>query len=206
MAVVAPNVRGSAGYGRSFAALDNGVLRQDAVRDIGSLLVWLGLQPGFDRQHIAVMGGNYGGYMALASLAAYSDRLCGGIDVEGIGDFVSYLNSEPLPVREQERLEYGDERDPRMRAFLEHISPMSNIAQIRAPLLIVQQATDPKGPPPEGQQMAWRLRSRGDEVWYIVAKDEGAWGRGSERDAYLPAAALFLRRLLGGNATATASP
>jgi dipeptidyl aminopeptidase/acylaminoacyl peptidase len=204
MAVVAPNVRGSAGYGRSFAALDDGVLRQDAVRDIGTLLVWLGLQPGFDRQHIAVMGGEYGGYMALASLAAYSDRLCGGVDVLGIRSFVSYLGSEPPALREQDRLEYGDEREPRMRAFLEHISPLNNVAQIRAPLLIVQQATDPKGPPPEAQQMAWRLRSRGDEVWYVAAKDDGAWVRGG--DAYLPTAALFLRRLLGGNVTATASP
>jgi dipeptidyl aminopeptidase/acylaminoacyl peptidase len=201
VAVVAPNVRGSAGYGHSFAALDDGQLRQDAVRDMGSLLVWIGLQPSFDRPHVAVMGEGYGGYMALASLAAYSDRLCGGIDVLGIRDFVSFLGSEPAQLRERDRIEYGDERDPHMRAFLEHISPMSNVAQIRSPLMIVQPATDPKAPTPEAQQMAWRLRSRGDEVWYVVTKDDGPWA-----DAYLPAAALFLRKLLGGNVTATASP
>jgi dipeptidyl aminopeptidase/acylaminoacyl peptidase len=206
-AVVAPNVRGSAGYGRSFAALDDGVLRQDAIRDVGSLLVWIGLQPAFDRQHIAVMGsGAYGGYLALASLAAYSDRLVGGIDVLGISDFVTYLGGQPEVAREQGRLEYGDERDPRMRAFLDRISPVRNVVQIRQPLLMVQWATDPKAPPSEAQQMAWRLRSRGDEVWYVAAKDDGAWGRTGGRDAYLSTAALFLRKLLGENSTATASP
>lgn len=204
-AVIAPNVRGSGGYGRSFAALDDGMLRQDAVRDVGSLLVWLGLQPIFDRQHIAVMGDAYGGYMALASLASYSDRLCGGIDVLGINNFVTYLGAQPENLREQGRAEFGDERDPRVRAFLERISPLHNVTQIRQPVLMVQGVSDPKVPG-EAQQMAWRLRSRGDEVWYVAAKDEGAWARSGGRDAYLGTAALFLRRLLGGNVTATANP
>ena len=85
----APNVRGSRGTARRFLKLDNGVLREDAVRDIGSLLVWIGVQPVFDRDKIVVMGASYGGYMALASLVAYSDRLRGGIDVVGISNFVS---------------------------------------------------------------------------------------------------------------------
>jgi dipeptidyl aminopeptidase/acylaminoacyl peptidase len=205
VAVVAPNVRGSDGYGRSFAALDNGVLRQDAVRDIGSLLVWIGLQPAFDRQHTAIMGTAYGGYMKLASLAAYGDRLRGGIDVLGIHNFVSYLGGESAH-RDESRLEFGDEREPRTRAFLDHISPVRNLGQIRQPLLIVQGVTDPQGPPSEAQQIAWRLRSRGDEVWYVAAKDDDAWSSGGARDAYLSTAAAFLKKLLGGNVTATASP
>src|SRR5207302_453383 len=88
-AVVAPNVRGSSGYGKSFLALDNGVLREDAVRDIGSLLVWIGVQPQFDRERVAAMGGSYGGYLALASLIAYGERLRGGIDLVGISNFVT---------------------------------------------------------------------------------------------------------------------
>src|SRR3984893_19374326 len=95
-AVIAPNVRGSSGYGKTFLKLDNGVLRADAVKDIGSLIVWLGLQPMFDRDHVAVMGGSYGGYMALAALAAYGDRLKGGVDEVGIKNFVSVAeNNSP---------------------------------------------------------------------------------------------------------------
>jgi dipeptidyl aminopeptidase/acylaminoacyl peptidase len=204
-AVIAPNVRGSAGYGKSFLTLDDGMLRQDAVRDIGSLLVWIGLQPAFDRQHIAVMGGGaYGGYMALASLAAYGDRLRGGIDVLGISSFVTFLNSTAEPKRAERRAEYGDERDPKMRAYLDRISPLNNIARIRQPVLIVQGGID-GGPLDEAQQMAWRLRNRGDEVWYVTMKDAAA-AKGGLPPSYLEAAAQFLKKLSAANVTATASP
>src|SRR6202158_1095733 len=92
-AVVAPNVRGSSGYGKTFLALDNGVLREDAVRDVGALLVWLSLQRGFDAKHVVVSGTVYGGYLALASLVNYSDRLRGGVDLAGITDFISFLST-----------------------------------------------------------------------------------------------------------------
>ena len=126
--VIAPNVRGSSGYGKGFLALDNGVLREDAVKDIGSLLVWIGLQHDLDRDRVVVMGGSYGGYMALASLAAYNDRLRGGIDVVGISNFVTFLTSTSAYRRDLRRAEYGDERDPRMRGFLSRISPLTNAA------------------------------------------------------------------------------
>ena len=165
-AVIAPNVRGSTGYGKTFMKLDNGVLREDAVRDIGSLLFWIGLQPAFDRDHVAVMGGSYGGYMALASLAAYSDRLRGGIDVSGISNFVSFLGSTSPYRRDLRREEYGDERDPKMRVFLNRISPLNNSAQIRRPLLVVQGLNDPRVPATESQQMVYRIRAKGGEAWY----------------------------------------
>src|SRR5579872_5093809 len=171
--VVAPNVRGSSGYGKSFLKLDNGVLREDAVKDIGSLIVWIGLQPMFDRQHVVVMGGSYGGYMALASLEAYGDRLQGGIDEVGISNFVTFLENTSPYRRDLRRAEYGDERDPKMRAFLNQISPLNNVASIRRPLLVVQGLNDPRVPPAESQQIVWRLRGRGGEVWYLAAKDEG---------------------------------
>src|SRR5580704_14638191 len=105
--VISPNVRGSTGYGKSFQALDNGPLREDAVRDIGSLLVWIGVQPGLDRDHVVVMGGSYGGYMTLASLVSYGERLRGGIDVAGISDFVSFLRNTSPYRRDLRRAEYG---------------------------------------------------------------------------------------------------
>ncbi len=132
-AVVAPNVRGSSGYGRTFLNLDDGVLREDSVRDIGSLLVWIGLQPDLNRGRVVVMGGSYGGYMTLASLVHYGDRLAGGVDVVGISNFVTFLTNTSAYRRDLRRAEYGDERDPKMRAFLQSISPLTNAASIATP-------------------------------------------------------------------------
>jgi dipeptidyl aminopeptidase/acylaminoacyl peptidase len=195
-AVVAPNVRGSSGYGKSFLALDNGVLRQDAVRDIGSLLVWIGVQPGFDRERVAVMGGSYGGYMALASLITYGDRLRGGIDLAGISNFVTFLRNTSGYRRDWRRGEYGDERDPKMRDFLERISPLTNAVHIRKPLLVAAGQNDPRVPITESEQLVWRVRSNGGQVWYLVAKNEGhGFVKKANRDDYLLTAASFLQML-----------
>jgi dipeptidyl aminopeptidase/acylaminoacyl peptidase len=194
--VIAPNVRGSSGYGKSFLALDNGALREDAVKDIGSLLVWIGLQKDLNRDRVVVMGGSYGGYMALASLAAYNDRLRGGIDVVGITNFVSFLAGTSAYRRDLRRAEYGDERDPKMRGFLSRISPLTNAASIRRPLFIVQGLNDPRVPPAESQQLVARIRAGGGEVWYLAAKDEGhGFHKKSNRDFYMQTAAMFLELL-----------
>ena len=194
--VIAPNVRGSSGYGRSYLALDDGKLREDAVRDIGSLLVWIDLQKDLDRGNVVVMGGSYGGYLALASLVHYSDRLAGGVDVVGISNFVTFLEKTSAYRRQQRRAEYGDERDPAMRAFLQRISPLGNAASIRKPLLIVQGLNDPRVPASESEQMLWRIRSGGGEAWYLAAKDEGhGFRKKGNRDAYLQTLVNFLAHL-----------
>ena len=194
--VIAPNVRGSSGYGKSFLALDNGLLREDAVKDIGSLLVWIGLQHDLNRDRVGVMGGSYGGYMALASLAAYNDRLRGGIDVVGITNFVTFLSGTSGYRRDLRRAEYGDERNPAMRGFLSRISPLTNAAQIRRPLLVVQGLNDPRVPAEESQQLVARIRAGGGEAWYLAAKDEGhGFRKKSNRDFYEQTAAQFLERL-----------
>jgi dipeptidyl aminopeptidase/acylaminoacyl peptidase len=198
-AVIAPNVRGSTGYGKTFSRLDNGELREGAVKDIGSLLVWIGLQSGLDRQRIVVMGGSYGGYMTLASLAAYSDRLRGGIDIVGISNFVTFLTNTSGYRRDLRRAEYGDEREPRMRAFLTRASPLNNAKAIRRPLLVVQGLNDPRVPASESEQMVRSIRAAGGEVWYLGAKDEGhGFRKKSNRDFYLATAAMFLERLKRG--------
>jgi len=195
-AVVAPNVRGSSGYGRSFLRLDDGQLREDAVRDIGSLLVWIGLQGDMDRSRIVVMGAGYGGYMALAALTHYSDRLAGGIDMAGISGFQSFLTNTAAYRRDLLRAEYGDERNPETRRFLQDISPLNSSAAIRKPLLIVQGLNDPRVPVSESEQMMRGLRARGGEAWYLAAKDEGhGFRRKSNRDAWLATVAQFLTRL-----------
>src|SRR5882724_7042741 len=195
-AVIAPNVRGSSGYGKTFLKLDNGVLREDAVKDIGSLIVWIGVQPMLDRERVVVMGGSYGGYMTLASLVSYSDRLRGGVDVVGISNFNTFLNNTSAYRRDLRRQEYGDERDPKMRAFFSRISPFNNSTSIRRPLLVVQGLNDPRVPASESEQMVARVRANGGEAWYLAAKDEGhGFRKKSNRDFYLETVAMFLNKL-----------
>jgi dipeptidyl aminopeptidase/acylaminoacyl peptidase len=194
--VIAPNVRGSSGYGKTFLKLDNGVLREDSVKDIGSLLVWIGVQPMLDRERVVVMGGSYGGYMALASLVSYSDRLRGGVDVVGISNFNTFLKNTSPYRQDLRREEYGDERDPKMRAFFSRISPFNNSTSIRKPLLVVQGLNDPRVPASESEQMVARVRANGGEAWYLAAKDEGhGFRKKSNRDFYLETVAVFLEKL-----------
>jgi dipeptidyl aminopeptidase/acylaminoacyl peptidase len=196
--VIEPNVRGSSGYGKTFLNLDNGEDREDSVKDIGALLVWIGLQKDLDAKAVFVMGGSYGGYMTLASLVHYSDRLRGGVDVVGISNFVTFLESTSAYRRDLRRPEYGDERLPKMRAYLQRISPLTNAARIRKPLLVVQGLNDPRVPATESQQMVAKIRARGGEVWYLAAKDEGhGFRKKQNRDFYLKTVASFLEKQLG---------
>jgi dipeptidyl aminopeptidase/acylaminoacyl peptidase len=173
------------------------MLREDAVKDIGSLLVWIGLQPSLDREHVVVMGDSYGGYMTLASLAAYNDRLRGGIEGFGISNFVTFLEHTSAYRRDLRRAEYGDERDPRMRAYLDRVSPLTNAGSIRRPLLIVAGVNDPRVPLSESEQMAARIRHGGGDVWFLAAKDEGhGFRKQANRDAYNAAAAAFLQKVV----------
>jgi dipeptidyl aminopeptidase/acylaminoacyl peptidase len=195
-AVIAPNVRGSTGYGKSFMALDNGTLREDAVKDVGALLVWVGLQTTLDPKHVVVSGGSYGGYLSLATMVNYGDRLSGGVDVSGIGDFVSFLTNTAPYRQNQRRAEYGDERDLEMRSFLRRISPLTNAERINKPLLVVHGKNDPRVPVSEAEQIVNKLRAKGREVWYLLAADEGhGYRKKQNRDAYYAAFAEFLEML-----------
>jgi dipeptidyl aminopeptidase/acylaminoacyl peptidase len=195
-AVVAPNIRGSSGYGKSYLALDNGMLRDDVVKDMGALIVWLGSQSAFDGKHVVVAGASYGGYLALAALANYSDRLIGGVDMAGIADFISFLTNTAPYRQNLRRAEYGDERDPDMRAYLRRISPLTNADRMSRPVLVVHGKNDPRVPLSEADQIVNRLRSRGGEVWYLQAKDEGhSFRKKPNRDAYYTTFAQFLMSL-----------
>jgi dipeptidyl aminopeptidase/acylaminoacyl peptidase len=195
-AVVAPNVRGSSGYGKDFMALDNGMLREDAVKDIGALIVWIGLQNSFDAKHVVVAGGSYGGYLTLATLINYSDRLRGGVDVAGIADFVNFLTNTAPYRQNQRRAEYGDERDPDTRGFLRRISPLANAERITRPLLVVHGKNDPRVPVSEAEVIVNTVRAKGGEVWYLLAADEGhGYRKKQNRDAYYKTFAQFLLTL-----------
>ncbi|MCS6797177.1 MAG: prolyl oligopeptidase family serine peptidase [Myxococcota bacterium] len=196
-AVLVPNVRGSDGYGKSYLALDDGRLREDAVRDIGALLDWIGRQSELDAARVAVMGGSYGGYMVLASLVHHGERLAAGIDVVGIANFVTFLEATAEYRRDLRRVEYGDERDPEMRAFLTAISPVTRASEIRRPLFVAHGTNDPRVPLAEAEQIAAAVRANGHEVWTMVARNEGhGFRRKDNRDLFTSLAVLFLERHL----------
>jgi dipeptidyl aminopeptidase/acylaminoacyl peptidase len=197
IAVVLPNVRGSTGYGRSYTLLDNGERREDSVKDIGALLDWIATQPRFDARRVAVMGGSYGGYMALATGATFGSRVAAVVDVVGISNFVTFLESTKEYRRDLRRVEYGDERVPAMREFLERISPLHNADKIVAPLFVAQGANDPRVPLSEAEQIVKKVRSGGREVWYMLAGDEGhGFQKKQNRDAFAAATSQFFARHL----------
>lgn len=197
VAVVVPNVRGSDGYGKTYLGLDDGRLREDSVRDIGALLEWIATQPHLDEGRVAVYGGSYGGYMVLASLVHFGERLRAGVNVVGISNFVTFLESTRGYRQDLRRAEYGDERDPEMRAFLQEISPLSHVDRIRSALFVAQGANDPRVPASEAEQIVRAVRESGREVWYMLAYDEGHGFRKKEnRDLFLELAVLFLDRHL----------
>ena len=171
--VITPNVRGSTGYGRTFASLDDWYLREDAVRDIGALLDWIVGQPDLDESRVAVTGGSYGGYMVLASLVHFSPRIRCGIDIVGVSNFVTFLENTADYRRDLRRAEYGDERIPEMREFLESISPLNNAERITSRLMVVQGANDPRVPVMESRQLVERVRDNGLGVAYIEGANEG---------------------------------
>lgn len=197
VAVIAPNVRGSSGYGNDYLSLDDGPQREDAVKDIGALLDWIATQPELDATRVAVHGSSYGGYMVLASAVHYGDRLKAAVDVVGISNFVSFLESTQDYRRDLRRREYGDEREPGMRALLQQISPLTHADRIDVPLLVVQGQNDPRVALSESTQIVQALRRRGRPVWYINALNEGhGYERKDNQDVYQQAAMLFLQRYL----------
>ena len=200
IAVVAPNVRGSAGYGKAYLKLDNGYRREDSVRDIGALLDWVASRSDLDAERVAVTGGSYGGYMVLASLVHFGDRLRAGVERVGISNFVTFLKNTQGYRRDLRRAEYGDERDPDMRAFLQGISPLNQVGRIALPMLIAQGLNDPRVPASESEQIVAALRERDVPVWYVLARDEGhGFRKKVNRDYLMAATALFLERhLLNG--------
>jgi len=194
-----PNVRGSSGYGKHYLSLDNGFKREDSVRDIGALLDWIGTQPDLDPTRVAVMGGSYGGYMVLASAVHYSDRLKAAVDIVGISNFVTFLENTQSYRRDLRRMEYGDERDPDMRAHLEAISPLNNVEKIGIPLFVVQGQNDPRVPVTEAEQVVAALRGAGNPVWYMNALNEGHGYRKKEnRDIFQQATMIFFEKYLVG--------
>jgi dipeptidyl aminopeptidase/acylaminoacyl peptidase len=197
IALIYPNVRGSAGFGKTFLTLDDGRKREDSVKDIGALLDWIAARPDLDAARVAVIGGSYGGYMALACAEKYADRIAAAESIVGITDFVTFLEGTQGYRRSLRRAEYGDERDPSMRAFLKSISPLTNVERIAKPLFIAQGANDPRVPASEAARIVASMKQRGKPVWYLLARDEGhGFARKANADFLFYATVEFLRESL----------
>ena len=199
IAFIEPNVRGSTGFGKSFHQLDNGKLREDSVKDIGALLDWIAQQPDLDASRVVVQGGSYGGYMANAVAVHYSDRIRGAIPAVGISNFVTFLERTESYRRDLRRAEYGDERDPAMRQWMERIAPLNNAQKIKVPLFVVHGRNDPRVPVQEAEQIAATVEKNGVPVWLMIAENEGHGFAKKENADYLFATrVLFLEKFLLG--------
>jgi dipeptidyl aminopeptidase/acylaminoacyl peptidase len=194
-AVLAPNVRGSSGYGRTYVHLDDVRKRMDSVADLAHAVYWLRESARADPGRIAVYGGSYGGFMVLAALTTYPDLWAAGVDLVGIANFVSFLQNTGPWRRHLREAEYGSlEND---REFLEEISPINHVERITAPLLVIHGANDPRVPINEAEQMVARLKSLGRTVEFLRLEDEGHQiAKLKNKLVAFPLAVDFLRRHL----------
>ncbi len=195
-AVVVPNVRGSTGYGKRYAGLDDTTRRLDAVRDLAAVHAYLA-PAGLDASRAALWGGSYGGYMVLAGLAFQPELWAAGVDIVGISDLVTFLENTSDYRRAHREREYGSLSSD--RAFLEAASPLRHVEEIRAPLFVIHGRNDPRVPVGEAEQIAASLRARGVACELVIYEDEGhGLARLHNRlDAY-PRAAAFLDEVLRG--------
>jgi dipeptidyl aminopeptidase/acylaminoacyl peptidase len=197
MAVLMPNVRGSDGYGKAFLAADDGLKREQALSDIGATLEWIARQPDLDASRTGVYGGSYGGYMTLATAAFHGARVRAAVDVVGISNLVTFLENTQAYRRDLRRAEYGDERDPAVRAVQERISPLLSVQKIEAELFVQQGYNDPRVPRSEAEQIVQAVRARGKDVWYLLGMNEGhGFQKKENRDYAITAIALFFQQKL----------
>ncbi len=197
IAVIYPNVRGSSGYGKTFLKLDDGFLREGSYKDINSLLDWIQTQPDLDASRVMITGGSYGGFMTLAVATNYDNRIRCSVDIVGPSNLVTFLEHTSGYRQDLRRVEYGDERDPKMRAFLEQIAPANKAKNITKPLFVIAGQNDPRVPASESQQMVQVVRQNQTPVWWLMAKDEGhGFGKKKNRDYQFYATVMFMKQYL----------
>ena len=195
-----PNVRGSTGYGKKYVSLDNGPFkREDSVKDMAALLDAVRANPRVDADKVGLTGGSYGGYMCYAAAVQLKARLRATQCTVAISNFVSFLENTNAYRRDLRRVEYGDERDPKQRAQLMKISPLSRVKEIEKPMFVITGANDPRVPKSEADQMVAEIRAGGCEAWHLVAANEGhGFAKKENADyAFLAQLAFWQKYLLG---------
>ncbi|HOB13747.1 MAG TPA: prolyl oligopeptidase family serine peptidase [Novosphingobium sp.] len=201
VAIFYPNVRGSTGFGKRFVSLDNGpFLRENSVKDIGAFLDRLEGDAAIDKDKIAVQGGSYGGYMCYATAIRYGGRFKAADCIVAISNFVTFLENTQSYRRDLRRVEYGDERDPKQRAKLTEISPLTRINELTIPLLVVTGANDPRVPKSEADQAVAAVRAKGRSAWHLIGHNEGhGFGKKENADYQFWVELMFWKaNLLGG--------
>jgi dipeptidyl aminopeptidase/acylaminoacyl peptidase len=197
VAILYPNVRGSSGYGKSFLQLDDGFKREDSYKDIGALRDWIATDKRLDAGRVLITGGSYGGHMTFAVATLYSDKIRASLPVVGISNLVSFLERTEAYRRDLRRVEYGDEREPKMREFMTRIAPLTNAAKITKPIFIVSGGNDPRVPLNEAEQMVRTVRENKTPVWYLMARDEGhGFNKKKNQDFQFYATVMFMREYL----------
>jgi dipeptidyl aminopeptidase/acylaminoacyl peptidase len=199
IAVVAPNLRGSSGTGRAFASLDDGLLREDAIRDIGSLLVWIGAQPRLDASRVLVMGRGYGGYQALAALALYGDRLRAAVAIDPLADLLAAAAATPSATTE-----FGSSANEQQRAFLQRISPLGFAGSILRPVLLAHFDGTATSGLSGTEQILWRMRAnRRDAAYVAVDPARCGTGCGQARAAAWAAIGAYIKEALAPESPGT---
>ncbi len=199
VAMVFPNVRGSTGYGKTFVKLDNGMHRDDTYKDIGALLDWIKQNASLDGNKIMITGGSYGGHMTWATATYYNDKIACSLPVVGMSSLVTLLEHTEAYRRDLRRVEYGDERDPKMREYLEKIAPLNNSEKIQKPVFAVVGKNDPRVPWTESRQMLDKLKNNGIATWFLMANDEGhGYAKKKNQDFQFYATIMFVRQFLLG--------
>jgi dipeptidyl aminopeptidase/acylaminoacyl peptidase len=199
--VIEPNVRGSTGYGKSYTLLDNGLKRQDSVHDIGALFDWIAQQPDLDKDRVVVTGGSYGGFMTLSVATQYDARLRCTVEIVGISNLRTFLEHTSGYRRDLRRVEYGDERDPVIREFMDRTAPMNMTQNVTKPMFMIVGLNDPRVPYTESVQFKEKLEAQHTPVWFLAAKDEGhGYAKKPNRDFQFYATIAFLEaNLLDGS-------
>ena len=195
--VLAPNVRGSVGYGKAYAHLDDVEKRMDSVADLAHAAQWLRAQPEIDPDQVVVFGGSYGGFMVLSAMTTYPNLWAAGVDIVGISSFVTFLENTSEYRRAHREAEYGSLAKD--REFLESISPLNHIDKIQAPLMVIHGANDPRVPLSEAQQLVSALEAREIPVEFLVFDDEGhGLAKRKNQIAAYEATVAFLETHLSG--------
>jgi dipeptidyl aminopeptidase/acylaminoacyl peptidase len=197
VALFFPNVRGSTGYGKTYLALDNAILRDGSYRDINTLLDWISQQTDLDSKRVLITGGSYGGFMTLAVATNYNARICCSVDIVGPSNLVTFLEHTSGYRKDLRRVEYGDERDPKVRAYLEDIAPANHANNITKPLFVIAGKNDPRVPYTESLQMVQMVRKNNTPVWFLGANDEGhGFQKKKNRDFQFYATVMFVKQFL----------
>lgn len=173
VAVFDLNYRGSTGYGKRYARRNDGRLRERELGDIEDALEWLGERGWVDTSRAAIAGASYGGYLSLAALTRLPDRFRAGIAFVGVSDWLTALEGASPELQASDRVEYGDVTDPGDREFFRRLSPLTWVDSLRAPVMLVHGANDPRDPVEQSDRFAEAVRERGGEVEYLRFPDEG---------------------------------